>query len=103
MFAWPSGKDGTVTSASVAPREAKVRVAASRAAAIGGGGVPRVVAGERLEHERAVLGGAGHRAGVVERPGEGQYPRLAHPAEGRLEAGDAAERGRPADRAARVG
>ena len=54
-------------------------------------------------HERAVGGRAGHRADLVEARGEGHEAAAADAAVGGLEAGDAAQAGRLADRAARVG
>jgi hypothetical protein len=44
-----------------------------------------------------------HRAALVERGSEGDHAEARHAAVGRLDAGDAAERGRLADRAAGVG
>jgi len=67
------------------------------------GGVERVRARHRLQHERAVLRGARHRPEVIVRPGERHAARAAHPAIGRLESGDAAGRRGQADRSAGVG
>ncbi len=67
----------------------------------------RVALGVRPAHGRqqqgAVLGRAGHRAGLVEAGREGDHAVARGAAVGRLDAGDAAERGRLADRAAGVG
>ena len=67
------------------------------------GRVARVVAGDDVHHQRGVGDGARQRADLVERGGEGDQAVAADPAVGRLEADDAAQRGRLADRAARVG
>ena len=65
--------------------------------------VARVVAGDRLEHEGAVGGRAGHRADLVEARRKRHEPAPADPAVGRLEPRDAAQAGWLTDRAARVG
>ena len=67
------------------------------------GGVAGIVAGDRLEKERTVGGGAGHRADLIEARREGHQPPPAHPAVGRLQAGDPAQACRLPDRAAGVG
>src|SRR5206468_12550989 len=64
--------------------------------------IGRVVAGERLEEQRAVLHRPRHRARVVEGPGERDDARAAHAPVGRLEADNVAERHGSAERAARV-
>ena len=56
--------------------------------------VDRVVTGDRLQHQRAVLGRPCHRAHRIEREGERDIALGAYPAEGRLQAGDPAMRGR---------
>jgi len=61
------------------------------------------VAGQRLQHEGAVLRGARHGPGVIERPRERDHAGPAHPPVGRLEPGDAAEGGRTPDGSAGVG
>ena len=67
------------------------------------GGVAGIVAGDRFEHQRAVGGGTGHRADLIEARREGHQPPPAHPAIGRLQAGDPAQARRLPDRSARVG
>ena len=52
--------------------------------------IARVVAGDRVEDQRRVVGRPGHRPTVVERPGERDDAGAADPAIGRLESGDAA-------------
>ena len=69
---------------------------------ISGAGVAWIVAGDRLQHDGAVLDIPGQRAAIVHRPGQRQDAALADAAIGRLDAGDAAEGGRQADRAAGV-
>ena len=66
------------------------------------GRIARIVAGERLEHERGILHRAGERPGVILRPGKGQGAELADPAEGRLDAHEVAAGGRLADRGAGI-
>mgnify|MGYP003693630163 CR=1 FL=1 len=65
--------------------------------------VGRVVPGDHLEHQRVVAHGARHRPDMVEREGERHDAAAADPAVGRLHAGDAAHRGRVANRTAGVG
>ena len=65
--------------------------------------VTGVVAGDRLEQQRAVGGGAGHRADLIEARGEGHQPAAADAAIGRFQPRDPAQPRRLADRAARVG
>ena len=62
-----------------------------------------IVAGDGLQHDRAVLDGPRHRAGMVEGEGIGVDAGAADEAVGRLQPDDAAERGRAADRAAGIG
>ena len=69
----------------------------------GASGITRIMPGDHLEHQRVVARRAGHRPDVVEGEGERCYAAAADPAIGRLHAGDAAHRGRVADRAAGVG
>ena len=85
-----------------------LHVAGERCAVVGHrqnarGRVGRIVAGDGAEHQRAVPSGARHRAHVIHRPREWEYAGSAHAAVGRLEPGDAAERGRDPDRPAGVG
>src|SRR5438067_194803 len=70
---------------------------------VGARRIARVVAGEDLQHQRAILGGPRHRADVVEAECRRGDPGAADETVGRLDAGDAAQRGGPADRAAGVG
>src|SRR5215469_5805769 len=70
---------------------------------VGASGITGIMAGNYLEHQRVVLHRAGHRADIVEGEGERNDAAAAHPAIGRLHAGNAAHRGRVADRAAGVG
>ena len=65
--------------------------------------VGRVVARERLQHQRAVLDRARHRPRVIERPRERQHTGAAHAPVRRLQADDAAERCRASDGSAGVG
>ena len=67
------------------------------------GRVALVEADHFIEQQRAVFGGLRDRAALVERGGERDHAEARHAAVGRLDAGDAAERGRLADRAAGVG
>ena len=67
------------------------------------GRIARIVAGERLQHQRAVLGGPCHRPDMVQREGRRCDAGAADQPIGRLDAGDAAQRRRAADRAAGVG
>ena len=67
------------------------------------GRVGGVVAGHRGEHVGGVLDGARERPDLVERRAEGEQAVARDAAVGRLEADDAAQRGRLADRAAGVG
>ena len=85
-----------------------LHVAGERCAVVGHrqnarGRVGRIVAGDGAEHQRAVPSGARHRAHVIHRPREREYAGSAHAAVGRLEPGDAAERGRDPDRSTGVG
>ena len=72
-------------------------------ATVGRGGVLRIVAGHRAQHDRGVAHRARERPGLVERGGERDDPPARAAAVGRLDADDAGERGRLADRAAGVG
>ncbi len=65
--------------------------------------VARVMAGQGLQHQRAILGGPRHRTDMVEAEGGGGDPGTADEAIGRLDPGNAAQRRRPSDRAAGVG
>jgi hypothetical protein len=67
------------------------------------GRIALVEAGHGVQQQRAVFGGLGHRAALVQRRGKRDHAEARHAAVGRLDAGDAAERGRLADRAAGVG
>jgi hypothetical protein len=71
--------------------------------ALQAGGVARVEAGHAPQQQGAVLGAPRHRPALVERGGEGDHAVARHHAVGRLDAGDAAQGGRLADRAAGVG
>src|SRR5207249_6591823 len=64
--------------------------------------VSRVVAGQRLEHERRIARGARHRTQVIEREDVRAYAGEADPAVSRLEPPDPAQRGRIADGATRA-
>ena len=66
------------------------------------GGILRVVAGQHFQQQGAVFGGLAQRPDLVEAAGEGDQSVAAHAAVGGLHAGDAAEAGGAADRAARV-
>ena len=70
--------------------------------AVGARRVGGVVPGHRLQHDRAILRGPRHRAGMVEREGERQDAGAADPAIARLQPGETAKRGGAADRAAGV-
>ena len=86
------------------PRMSPTSAASKSGTGRGGGGrVLRVVAGHRLQHDRGVAHGLRHRAGLVERRGEGDDAPARAAAVGRLDADDAGEGGRLADRAAGVG
>ena len=65
-------------------------------------GVHRVVTRDRLEQQRRVGDGVGERPDLVEARREGDQAEPADRAVGRLDADDAAQRGRLADRAAGV-
>ena len=67
------------------------------------GGIARIVAGERLQHQRAVLRGPRHRTDMIERERRGCDAGAADQPIGRLDAGDAAQRRGTADRAAGIG
>ena len=60
--------------------------------------VLRVVAGQGLEQQRAVLDAPRQRAAVIERVGVGDHARAAHQAERGHQADDTAQRGRAPDR-----
>ena len=62
-----------------------------------------VVTRQRLQQHRAILGGPGHRADMIPAEGGRRDAGAADETVGRLDAGDAAQRSRPADRAAGVG
>ncbi len=68
----------------------------------GRGRIARVVARQQLQHQRRVAHAAGERPDVVLRPGERQGAILRDPAEGRLDADDAAAGGRLPDRGAGI-
>jgi hypothetical protein len=59
---------------------------------VGAGRVARVVAGERLEHDRAILGGPCHRADMVKGERRRRDAGAVHETVGRLQPGDAAVR-----------
>src|SRR5205823_12135797 len=65
--------------------------------------IARVVPREGLQHQGAILGRPGHRADMVEAERGRGNPGAADEAVSRLDPGDAAQRGRAADRAAGVG
>ena len=65
-------------------------------------GVARVVARDRLHDQRRIGRGSGHRADLIETRCEGHEATSADPAVGGLQAGDPAESGRLADRAAGI-
>src|SRR5690606_27864064 len=67
------------------------------------GGVLRVETGHGAEHQRAVLGGAGQRAALVETGGIGDHAPARNTAVGGLDAGEVGQRRRLADRSAGVG
>ena len=69
---------------------------------IGARRIGRIVAGHRLQQQRAVLHRPGQRPGVVQRERQRQHAGAADQAVGGLDAGDAAQRRGPADRAAGV-
>ena len=74
--------------------------------AVGGGGaagIERIVAGDRLQHQRIVGDGARHRPDMVEREGEREDAAARHQAVGRLQPDDAAAARRIAHAAAGVG
>ena len=70
---------------------------------VGAGRIARIVAGEHFQQQGAVFGRVPQRADLIERAGERDQAIAADAAVGRLQAGDAAERRRLADRAAGVG
>src|ERR1700674_1184947 len=59
--------------------------------------------GDYLEHQRVVAHRAGHRSDMVEGEGERRDAAATDPAVSRLHPGNAAHRGRVADRSAGVG
>ena len=65
--------------------------------------VARIVSGQGLQHQRAILGGPRHRADMVEAEGGRRHAGAADETVSRLDPGDAAQGGRAADRAAGVG
>jgi hypothetical protein len=65
--------------------------------------VLRIVAGQGLEQQRAVLDGPGQRAAMIERVGVGNHARAAHQTERGHQADDTAQRCRAPDRSPRVG
>jgi len=67
------------------------------------GGILGVEAGHGVEQEAAILGGAGHGAGLVEGGGEGDHAPAGNHAVGGLQAGEVAQGGGLADGAAGVG
>jgi hypothetical protein len=62
-----------------------------------------VMAGDRIHHQRAVLGRARERTDVIERPGARHGAVAAHAAIGGFKSDHAAGRGGQADRAAGIG
>jgi hypothetical protein len=79
------------------------RRAIIRHRAICAGRVVRVVPGDRLQHDRAVLDGPGHRAGVVEAERIRVDAIAAHQTVGRLQPDNAAERSGATDRTTGIG
>src|SRR6266545_7008182 len=61
-----------------------------------------IIAGNRLEHDRAVFSSPSHRPAVIEGERIGDHTSSADPSVGRHEPGDAAERSRVADGSAGV-
>ena len=88
--------------AQLARARGRARARSSTAAASTLAGSCGVEAGDRLQQQRGIAGRAAHRADVVEGPGERNHAAGAHQPVGRLQPGDAAVRGRLADRAAGV-
>ena len=73
-----------------------------RDGAVGARQILGIVAGNALQHDRAILDRPGHRAGMVEAVGVGVDPGPADEAIGRLQSDDAAQRRRAADRSAGI-
>src|SRR5262249_15171115 len=69
---------------------------------IGTARIVRVIAGNRLQHNRAVFGSPSHRPTVIEGERVRDHTFSADPSIGRHEPGDAAERSRVANRSAGV-
>lgn len=69
---------------------------------IGAAGIVGVIAGNRLEHDRAVFGSPSHGPAMIEGKRIGDHTFPADPSIGRHEPGDAAERRRVADGSAGV-
>ena len=67
------------------------------------GGIAFVVARNRVEHDRGVLGGPRKRPNLIERRGIGHEAEPRHKAVGGLETDETAQRGRLANRASGVG
>ena len=67
------------------------------------GRIGRIVAGQRIEQDGAVLRGPGHRSGGVQAGRQRDHAAARHQARRRLDAGDAAIGRRQPDRAAGVG
>jgi hypothetical protein len=63
----------------------------------------QIAPGDRRGRERRIRDAGGENAGGVERPGEAFDPGRRQQAKRRLEAGDAAKRGRANDRTAGLG
>lgn|GEM_PF-3122367 len=67
------------------------------------GGIVGIGAGDHAQHHGGVARAARHRPDMVERFGEREHARPAHPPPRGLQAGEAVHRGRKTDRAAGVG
>ena len=65
--------------------------------------VLRIVAGDGLQQDRAILCAARHWTAVIEGEGIGNYPGAADQPVSRHQPGDATERGRPTDRSTGIG
>ncbi len=70
---------------------------------VGARRIAPVVPRQGLQHQGAILGRPGHRSDMVEAESRRGDPRATDQTVGRLDAGDPAQRGRTADRAAGVG
>src|SRR5512145_3416311 len=70
---------------------------------IGAAEIVRIIAGNRLEHDRAVFSRPSHGPAVIERERIGDHASSADPSVGWHQSDDAAERSRVANRSAGVG